>query len=625
MRLYSGSTNGLIDDCTHNRVAFKLKEAFFQEFRYNPPSSEVNAWNNSLRALSQVFQLTGLLRHGILLELQLPLTSKRLDCLVTGFDGTNLPNAVIVELKQWSGCEGAAGRNVVSTFVGGAIRDVLHPSVQVGQYLSYLEDCHTAFQGEGSIALHACAYLHNYSPRSDDPLFLDHFTEQVARCPIFASDDVPRLSSFLKHRIPLGDDCELVARVERSKYRPSRKLLDHVAKVIEGRSEYVLLDEQLVAFDAIMDEALEGVNGRRKSVIIVRGGPGTGKSVLALNLLGKLSANGLNTHYVTGSRAFTSTVRAIVGSRSAVQIRYFNGYSEADVNVVDVMIADEAHRLRSTSNSRFTASAKRTNLPQLHELLKASKTCVFFIDDRQIVRPGEIGSSEYIRNEALKLEHHVKEFTLEAQFRCAGSEAFIGWINNTLSIERTPHVLWNQSEEFEFRIFSTPESLEVAIHDKAGQGSTARLAAGFCWPWSKPTADGSLVNDVVIGAYERPWNARSDAGRLAPGIPKESLWAYDPAGLSQIGCVYTAQGFEFDYIGVIFGSDLTYVPSEGAWHGNPSMSFDTVVKRSGAAFVNLVKNTYRVLLTRGMKGCYVHFTDKDTENFVRSRLEIDPR
>ena len=621
MRLYSGTTKSLIDDSTCNRIATKLKDAFFTEFRYQPSVGEVSSWNNSLRAVSQVFQAASLLDHGVLLELQLPLTSKRLDCLVTGYDGAKSPNAVIIELKQWSGCKGASGKNEVATFVGGNVRDVLHPAVQVGQYMTYLTDCHTAFQGKDGITAHACSYLHNYDPIKDDPLFLPQFADQIARFPVFTADHVPDLTTFLDKRIHQGDGGAVAAKVEQSKYRPSKKLLDHIGKLIKGKPEYILLDEQLVVYDKVMEAATEGAKAKRKVAIIVRGGPGTGKSVIAMNLLGDLSEAGLNAHYVTGSRAFTSTVREIVGSRAAAQVRYFNSYMGADINMIDVMIADEAHRIRETSNNRFTPKVKQSRLPQIQELLKASRTSVFFIDDNQIVRPGEVGATGYIRAEAEKLHCEVREFELAAQFRCAGSDAFVSWINNTLGIERTPHVMWNQADEFDFRILPTPQALEDSIRAKLREKSTARLTAGFCWPWSKPKSDGTLVDDVVIGDYARPWNARSDSGSLAAGIPKESLWAYEEGGINQIGCIYSAQGFEFDYVGVIFGPDFIYVPEGAYWKGDQTKSCDTIVKRSGDRFVQMVKNTYRVLLTRGMKGCYVHFMDRNTEHFFRSRME----
>ena len=437
MRLYSGTTKSLIEDTTYNRIATKLKDAFFAEFRHQPSVGEVNSWNNSLRAVSQVFLAASLTNHGVLLELQLPLTSKRLDCLVTGYDQQKAPNAIIIELKQWEGCKGASGKNEVATFVGGNVRDVLHPAVQVGQYMTYLADCHPAFQGEDGIDIHACSYLHNYNPIKDGPLFSPQFTAQITRCPVFTADDVPKFTSYLDQRIRCKDAGAVTAKVEQSKYRPSKKLLEHVADLIKGKPEYVLLDEQLVVYDKVMEAAEEGVNGKKKVAIIVRGGPGTGKSVIAMNLLGDFSAQGLNAHYVTGSRAFTSTIREIVGTRGAAQIRYFNSYMSADVNVIDVMIADEAHRIRETSNNRFTPKVKQSKLPQIQELLKASKTSVFFIDDNQIVRPGEIGSTEYIKFEAQKLRCEVREFELEAQFRCAGSDAFVSWINNTLGIQRT--------------------------------------------------------------------------------------------------------------------------------------------------------------------------------------------
>jgi hypothetical protein len=525
-------------------------------------------------------------------------------------------------LKQWEGCTGASGKNEVSTFVGGKVRDVLHPAVQVGQYLSYLTDCHSAFQGEDGIDVHACSYLHNYNPIQDDPLFSVQFTEQVARCPVFTADDVPQFTAFLSQNIPLGDAGQVTARIEKSKYRPSKKLLDHVARIVKGKPEYILLDEQLVVYDQVMQAAESGVGGKKKTIIIVRGGPGTGKSVIAMNLLGDLSALGLNAHYVTGSRAFTSTLREILGTRGAAQVRYFNSYMDAELNVIDVMIADEAHRIRVTSNNRFTPKTRQSKIPQIDELLKASKTSVFFIDDNQVVRPGEIGSVEYIRNSAQALQCDVREFELEAQFRCGGSDAFVNWVNNTLGIQRTANVIWDQRDGFDFKIFHSPQALEDAIRAKAAEHTTARLAAGFCWPWSDPRPDGTLVDDVVIGDYVRPWNAKSDSGRLAQGIPKESLWAYDSGGLDQIGCVYTAQGFEFDYVGVIFGLDLVYIPDSASWKGDHTKSFDSVVKRSGTRFTQMVQNTYRVLLTRGMKGCYVTFMDKNTEHFFRSRMEF---
>jgi hypothetical protein len=397
--------------------------------------------------------------------------------------------------------------------------------------------------------------------------------------------------------------------------------MDHVGKLIKGKSEYVLLDEQLVVYDAVLSCTKKGFHDKQKTVIIIKGGPGTGKSVIAINLMADLSLKGFNAHYVTGSRAFTTTLRKIIGTRGSAQFKYFNSYLQAEQNVVDVMIADEAHRIRKTSNSRFTRNENRSDLAQIEELLMASKVGVFFIDDNQIVRPDEIGSVKHIKMNAEEKGYKVFEYELEAQFRCNGSDAFVNWINNTLGIKKTANVIWDQHEEFDFKIFSSPHELENAIREKVGEGFTGRMTAGFCWDWSMPNEDGTLKDNVIIGDYKRPWNAKHEARKLAPGIPKASLWAYDPNGIDQVGCVYTAQGFEFDYVGVIFGKDLIYDFDNQKWQGGKNESSDNVVKRSKEQFTDLVKNTYRVLLSRGMKGCYAYFMDKDTERFVCSRIE----
>ena len=376
-----------------------------------------------------------------------------------------------------------------------------------------------------------------------------------------------------------------------------------------------------VVFNSVLAQAREGFHDRKKVVLLVRGGPGTGKSVIAINLVGALARLGYNAQHATGSKAFTGNIRRVVGLRASQQFKYWNIYGRAERNEVDALILDEAHRLRAVSTNRFTPRELRSGLPQVDEIIRAAKVSVFFIDDLQVVRPEEVGSSDVIREAAARNGAELCEFELETQFRCSGSEAFVNWVDNTLDIRRTANVLWQPSDNYEFEIIDSIHDLEGMIRSRAGEGHTARLSAGFCWPWSDPNSDGTLVSDVQVDGWDMPWNAKPDAGRLAPGIPKADYWASDPGGINQVGCIYTAQGFEYDYAGVIFGRDLRYDSGSGKWIGDPSHSSDRVVRRSGENFLRLVKNTYRVLLTRGMKGCYVYFQDKATRDFFRSRIE----
>ncbi len=624
MRLYAASSRQFVEDTIQNQIAEKLRLAYFDQYRYQPPASEVGAWRNSLRALKDLVQHAELLDHGVILEYQLPLSSRRLDCLFCGRDSTMRDSSVIVELKQWERCEEADGENEVVTRVGGTEREVLHPSVQVGQYHMYLKDTHTAFhEGASPVDLSACAYLHNYHLEPDDPLLATKFGQTLANYRLFSADDVNQISEYLRDRLSRGEGLDVLRRVEESQYRPSKKLMEHVAAVIQGKPEYFLLDEQLIAFDRVLTMARRGFHHRQKTAIIIKGGPGTGKSLIALNLMAGLLSQAYNTHYATGSRAFTETLRKIIGMRGSVQFKYFNSYTDAAPNAIDVLVCDESHRIRETSQNRFTSRARRTDSAQIDELIRCAKVSVFLIDDFQVVRPNEIGSVDHIRAHALKHSCRIYEYELDIQFRCGGSEAFVNWVNNTLGIRKTPNVLFNREnqKEFEFRIFNSPLELESAIRQKTEEGFLARMTAGFCWPWSDPTSDGNLVEDVVIGAYRRPWNAKPEAARLARGIPKSHYWATDPRGINQVGCVYTAQGFDFDYVGVIFGTDLVYDLNQGTWIGIRENSHDAVVKRSGEKFTALVKNTYRVLLSRGLKGCCVHFMNKETEHFFRSRME----
>src|SRR3989454_6570829 len=304
-------------------------------------------------------------------------------------------------------------------------------SVKVGQYRQYLEDTHPAFhEGPTPVRLSACSYLHNYVPAPTDPILAPKFAEVLRTNPLFDADAAESLGAYRSDRLARGNGRPVLQRVEESRFRPSRKLMDHVSETIRSRSPWILLDEQLVVFERIRSTVKSGLFGRQKQVVIVRGGLGTGKSVLAINLMAELLREGRNAHYATGSRAFTETLWEIIGSRSRATFRYFNSYGRAAFNEVDVLICDESHRIRETSNSRFVKKRLRSTKAQLREILDAAKVAVFFIDDRQIVRPNEIGSTPYIQQHAAAVDAEVSEHELEVQFRCAGSDGFVNWIDN---------------------------------------------------------------------------------------------------------------------------------------------------------------------------------------------------
>lgn len=621
--LYAGTTSDFIEQATQNAIAETLRSAFFGFYGWNPGESEQRSWRNSLRALANGVRTGGFLDHGILLEFQLPLTSRRLDAMITGHDHDGRPAAVIVELKQWSdNVQPSTVEDLVLVRYGKKLKETLHPSAQVGQYHQYLADTHETFH-DGNVKLAACSYLHDFRHDDESELLSSRHANVLGMYPLFAGDRVTELVDFLDDHLGGGDGLGVLRQVRDGKYRPHKKLMAHTAKMIRGEPSYILLDEQQVVFKSILAKVAEAHELGTKAAFIVRGGPGTGKSVIALNLVAELASADYAVHHATGSASFTNTVRKVVGKRASNLFTFFNTYLNAEENTLDVLVCDEAHRIRKHSWNRYNKTkAEDADRPQIDELLAVARVCVFFIDDMQAVKSDEIGNSSEIERLAGERGAEVHEFELEAQFRCGGSDGFVKWTENTLGIKRTANALWGGDDNFEFDIVDSPEELDAMISSKHADGHSARLVAGYSWKWSTKLDDGTLVDDVKIGEWSRPWNARPNSTHLAPGIPKSHFWATEEGGLDQVGCVYTAQGFEFDYVGVIIGNDLVYRPGDG-WVGRPENSYDNGLKRGTdvETFTALVKNTYRVLLSRGLKGCSVYFVDTPTRHFFESRID----
>ena len=358
-----------------------------------------------------------------------------------------------------------------------------------------------------------------------------------------------------------------------------------------------------------------------KTAVVVSGGPGSGKSVIALSLMGELAREGRTVVHATGSQSFTQTLRK-VAAKGAPRVRktfqYFNSFMTAEPNELDVLILDEAHRIRETSVNRFTKASLRTGRPQIDELLSAARTPVFLLDQFQVVRPGELGTVADITAAAAERGIDVLHVSLDDQFRRGGSVAYVRWVERLLGLEPGGPIPWEGNDGFSVSVMDSPRELEVWLAARLDDGYGARMSAGYCWPWSDPRPDGSLVPDVEIGEWTRPWNLKGD--RSVGGAPPSPLWATDPAGFGQVGCIYTAQGFEYDYAGVIIGPDLVW--RDGRWLTVREANKDPALRNRTAvpddAFTRLVRHVYKVLLTRGMQGVGIYSPDLETRRHLRS-------
>jgi hypothetical protein len=392
------------------------------------------------------------------------------------------------------------------------------------------------------------------------------------------------------------------------------------ADEVQHREMFVLLDEQREAFEYVRHVVTSARRATTKTAVVVSGGPGSGKSVIALSLMGELARQGRTVVHATGSQSFTQTLRK-VAAKGAPQVRktfqYFNSFMLSEPNDLDVLILDEAHRIRETSVNRYTRAALRTGRPQIDELLAASRTPVFLLDENQVVRPGELGTVSDIVAAASARGLEVLHVSLDDQFRCGGSRAYVDWVHRLLGLVPGGPQPWTGDDAFTVSVFESPAELEGWLSDRAGQGYGARLTAGYCWRWSDPRADGTLVPDVAIGDWARPWNLRGD--RSIGGAPPSPLWATDPAGLGQVGCIYTAQGFEYDFAGVILGPDLVW--RDDKWASVRDANKDPSLRSRSAVpddhFDRLVRNVYKVLLTRGVQGVGIYSPDRQTADALR--------
>jgi hypothetical protein len=630
MLIYQDTTKQFIQDIRENTLTDIMSDNFHQRFGKRAGLSEINSWQNSLSRVRDLIEIAGLNDNIIALEYEVPYNQNRIDCLLFGKDVTENSNIVLIELKQWSEVipledEGNfEERYKVETYTGGANRIVPHPSQQVKGYQNYLKSFVSEFENHPPLILFSCAYCHNYTRNGDDGLFHPIYKKICDEFPIYTKVDVRILADKIKVLLEKGSGFEVFNRFMNSPIRPSKKLLDNVSRIVKNEVVFSLLNEQLVAKNLIWSKVRKSEKTDQKSVIIVHGGPGTGKSVIAINLLAEAAQRGHKVFYGCKSKPFIEGLKKLVGRNG--EILFSNLYrflpSKMNENHLDLLLIDEAHRIEKISNHRYTKAEDKTDIPQIDQLIICSKTSVFFIDDKQNVRSQEIGSSELIREASLRLNCTLSEVTLNTQYRCMGSNDYLLWLESTLGYTSDNRILM-KNEIFDFKIMNTPKEIYDIIKFKEEEKpNSARMMAGFCWPWSKTLDEnGEFVKDVVIGDFAMPWETHGDIVRPPKGYVQWYEWAYRPEGMKQIGCIYTAQGFEFDYAGVIIGDDLIYDKHSDLLKADISATQDPTLRKNKENFETHVKNIYRTLLSRGMKGCYVYFTNKETEKFFKSRLE----
>lgn len=622
MLVYDGTKAEFLRSVEQDTIAYEIEENIYNKMNRSTALNEFRAWENSLEYMYKVLNDEDIPKDaGIAIEYNIPQTSKRIDFLISGYDEKNQGNVIIIELKQWDKLNAISGKDaLVETYTGNAMRQVVHPSYQAWSYAMLIKDYNQAAQ-EGNMELYPCAYLHNYRRVENDPLDESQYETYLEDAPAFTRGQVDDLRKFIKRSVVKGDDKELLYAVENGKIKPSKSLQDSIAKMLKGNQEFVMLDEQKVVYEEILSASRKSMLDNKKRVIIVQGGPGTGKTVVAINLLAQLTNEDQFCQYVSKNSAprnvYKEKLKGEVRKSSVDNMFKGSGiYTEAGDGIVDTILVDEAHRLNEKSG-RYQNEGEN----QIKEIIHAGRCSVFFIDESQRVTLKDIGSVQEIEKWANEANAEISYMELVSQFRCNGSDGYLAWLDNTLEIRETAN--WDMEHiDYDIRILDSPQDMrDIIIEKNHISNNRARILAGYCWNWLKDGVNNTDVHDIKIGDFEISWNLKNT-----------STFAIDETSVNEAGCIHTSQGLEFDYVGVIIGNDMRYengkiktdftkrAQTDQSLKGIKTMYREDADKALTVAD-EIIKNTYRTLMTRGMKGCYIYCVDHELADYLRKCLK----
>lgn len=616
MLAYLGTKEDFLRDAPV--IEDKVRDAVKLKLNFKVAESEYLSWRNSLgNAMSHVMRSDRIPSDaGIAIEYRLNGRRFRLDFVISGLDGNGKESLVIVELKQWTDIQFSDLDEHVKTVLGGGVRDVTHPSYQVWSYKSHLE-MFNEYVYENELSVEACAYLHNC--KDNQVINNSRYENALRLAPVFFHGEHDKLQKLIEDKIEKGSGTALLERVDAAVIRPSKQLADAVGNMLQGQDEFVLLDEQKTAYETILRSARQ-VQESGKKVLIIKGGPGTGKSVISINALAKLTSERMNVKYVTANAAprdvFQAKLKNLVKGDSVKHLFGGSGsYTESKKDSMDVLIVDEAHRLRMKSGM-----FKNLGESQAKEIINSAKLSVFFIDEAQKVTWSDVGEISRIKAYSAKLGADVELLELISQFRCGGSDDYMAWLDDSLGLQDVPENYFSR-EKFDFQIFDSVSKLHDAIRKKNQVNNKSRIVAGYCWNWISKKDPKAYDIAIPEENYQARWNLASYGNE----------WIINPKSVDEVGCIHTCQGLEVDYVGVIVGNDLgvesgkLVTSPRGRAKSDKSLNGYVGERKlnpeaADAKADELIRNTYRTLMSRGMKGCYVYFTDPEVKKYFESRM-----
>jgi len=423
------------------------------------------------------------------------------------------------------------------------------------------------------------------------------------------------LRDFITKNVKKSDQGKLLYQIDNGKIKPSKSLQDAISSMLEGNKEFYMIDEQKVAFSTVKKLVENAFKTDDKYTVIIEGGPGTGKSVIAINLLAEFKNRLVN--YVTKNAAPRNVFFEKL-KREKYKLNYINNlfkgsgaYVNTKKNEYDLLIVDEAHRL----NERSGLFAHRGE-NQIKEIINAAKVSVFFIDEDQKVTTKDFGSVEEIKKQAKLLNSQLfygEDYQLVSQFRCNGSDGYLAFLDDVLGIRKTANYDGFEMD-YDIKVFDDLILMKENLKKLNEINNKTRMVAGYTYDWVTKKNPNVDEYDIVLGEFKAKWN-----------FSNTKTWAIDESSFDEVGCIHTSQGLEFDYIGVIIGKDLIYrnnkVITDFTKRAKTDYSLRGIKTNENYQLADtIIRNTYKTLMSRGQKGCYVYCEDKELSNYLRKRI-----
>lgn len=625
MIVYEGSCGDFIHQSLFSGDKPTIGEIILDRFNnlhIGNSSQEFKSWNNSLPAFAKVLQNSSVPRDSdIGIEYNIRGNRQRIDAMICGTDEKGEETAVIVELKQWSTAYRTDKPFFIRTVGGNGADDYWHPSYQAANYAGMIENFY-AYVQETPVKFKSCSYLHNMDRPNSTILGDVRLYPQVEQSPIFLKGDERKLADFISKFIK-GPCKDLLYRIDHSEIRPSPKLSDMLREALNGNDFFSYSYEQADAVSSIVQIVRDSARYGEKRTIIIRGGPGTGKSIVAINVLGQLISpqtgeQSLNAAYFTSNRAprdlYMKKLIEEDYTKSSISNLFKSPRSLADFsyNSMSCSLFDEAHRMYDWKGG--TGLKREINL--VEKCINASKVSVFFIDEDQAVTVHDYATIEKIRAIADKCNSKVIFGPeLKTQFRVLGGSDYLEFTRYLLGYNNA-ELPKRELTDYDLRIFDRASEMREELRKMNKKYKDSRMVAGYTYEWiTKKDYDNGF--DIVLdeGLFKAKWNMDK----------KDYSWLYDDKSFEDVGCIHTCQGLDMQYCGVIIGKDLRY--KDGKLIYDPSQLAKTD-RSSGIRTCkdpkkakSLIRNTYNVLLTRGMRGTFIYCEDEGLKEYVKQLVE----